>query len=130
MSDPSLSVISSAELKIPIKTFGEDVLFSGFCHAEAEGEITFTISAIAVTIRFKSDSDKQRIETEAEGEKTLIIKAYNFSNNLGTGLLKPIRIGTYKGRHLSLLFSVASYNKESPKLVTYTFLVGGQVDGN
>ena len=48
----------------------------------------------------------ERVTPEAQGDRSLVVKLYNFTNQLGSGTEHPLEIGKLRGRKLWLHFRV------------------------
>lgn len=119
----------SSPITLKQKSVGKDIIASGSVHTFDNKNLELDISGLRLIFNFLTDSKGQRMEHELIDEKSLQLNVFNFDNFLGTGTIKPIKIGTIDNRHLYLSFIVHSISKESNKLVTYTFFLGGNVDG-
>jgi hypothetical protein len=125
MSAPIQIESPPSESPVQVKAFGKDVLIAGAVHTDAEGKVEFIVPDLHLIFQFITDHQQQRIEPKVITEgRALEIRLYNFNNNLGTGVLSPISLGTFRGRPLSVVFTVYSLTPTSPKIFQYTFLAG------
>jgi len=85
-----------------------------------------------ITVRFLFSEDKakpgHRIDPSTPNKTTLQLQLVNFSNPLGIGTNRPIKIGTFQGRALHVGFSVYTIagSGEVPATITlhYSFMLG------
>jgi len=54
----------------------------------------------------ETGSSDERIEPHAQGDKSLVLKLYNFKNQFGSGTEHPLEIGKLRGRKVWLHFRV------------------------
>src|ERR1700730_278959 len=125
MPDPVQIESPPSQHPVQVKAVDKDVLLSGSVHTDAEGKIEFSVPDLHLIFHFKSDTQPQRIESSVVTEgKALEIRLYNFNNSLGTGVVSPVQLGIFRGRPLSVVFTVYSLSPTSAKLFNYTFLAG------
>jgi hypothetical protein len=91
-------------------------------------EVRFSFAGIEFGIEFKKDSGKQRLEEGPKTGKSLILHAYNLSDSLGAGTTVPLEVGFVDDHRLFLAFVSYSLNGEAPRIVHYTFYLGGKKD--
>jgi hypothetical protein len=108
-----------------IQAAGKKILQSGMVHSFDESGVTFHFNDLVLALRFQNDElDKsQRIVRKLDGDKSLIMTFFNFNNALGTGTTSPIKLGSILDKALLAHFTVYSINKQSPKLIHFTFFV-------
>jgi hypothetical protein len=114
--------------KISISSSNKEVLHSGVVHTFSANDLQFKLDGLTFIFSFIDDGGKQRVAGSTSSGKQLNIKLFNFTNPLGTGLIEPKRIGSYKHRELFIAFTVYTLNKKSTKLFNYTFFVGDKID--
>lgn len=86
------------------------------------------------TAEFKFSADIENKETRLEAYNLTKIgiglNFINFNNSLGTGNVKPIKVGWLEGRSLFLNYRVFGINNEQGYIFEYTWLLGKTVDSN
>lgn len=77
---------------------------------------------LALNIEFKNTEDgKALIETGDVVNNSLQLILSNFNNQLGSGSIKPIAIGTWDNMTLSFSFRVYTLNGSDQKTLYFTF---------
>ncbi len=83
-----------------------------------------TSDSLKIIFEFKNtDDEKPDIKSEiVEKEKVLKLILINFKNEvIGTGTLRPIEIGTYGGKKLSIGFRVEHFRDGQQRTFHYSF---------
>lgn len=86
------------------------------------------------TAEFKFSTDTENKETRFEAYNInkigIGLNFINFNNSLGTGNVKPVKVGWLEGRSLFLNFRVYGINKVQGYIFEYTWLLGKTVDAD
>lgn len=90
-----------------------------------ESQSPFTIEMQLVFIDDETETKFEGYEIEKVG---IGLKFINFKNTLGTGNIKPIKIGWFNGRTLFINYRVFPINNNQGGIFHYTFLLGKKVN--
>jgi hypothetical protein len=87
--------------------------------------------SLTFVLQFEKVSEKpEGIAFESVNNTTLKLIFTNWENVLGTGLLEPLEVGTFRNRKLYLLLFVRKIgSKADQRLVTLSFYSGEEVQG-
>ena len=116
-----------------IETGGKELFESEAFLAIGLGETVITLGdgpeALKVIFDFVK-GEKQAIAWETVDSKSLKLTLTNWDNNLGTTLVNPVEIGTFRNRQLFLLFNVKKAGNEGNlREVTVSLYLGEEVQG-
>lgn len=125
MNEPSIvnaNLDSSTKATVTIGDL--EVVESGMVHISQNQSLSIKLAGLKFTFNFKKDeSDStQHVKYAADNPKELVVDLINFNNALGSGLLKPLELGTLAGRRLLLTFFVWTPDaSEGLRIVNYVF---------
>jgi|GEM_PF-6580831 len=112
-------------MNIQVNISEYEVLGSGTVIGIDDKPIVFRVQDLIFKLVFFNDdkTNAYRLEAEPEGEKTLIIKFFNFNNPMGVGNHDPLLTGWLDvTRKIGLYFSYRVYHIESiSKTLHYTW---------
>lgn len=80
-------------------------------------------SRCCLKLRFLRDpSGKQRVEPVQSGDDRLLLKCFNFSARMGSGLAEPALIGESGGKNMYIMFWTSLFGSREPytRSVQYT----------
>ena len=121
-----------------IQTGGMELIDSESFLAVGLGETLINIGDGAESLHFilnfvEVEGEKKPIfELKSIDKKTLRVTLTNWNNSLGTTLIEPAEIGTYRKRKLFILFSISKSGKLGQvREVLLSLYLGGEVkDGD
>lgn len=104
-----------------------EVLHSGTVISHDNKAVCFSIDKLKFRMLFKEDpddKDNNSIELKLDKDKTCLdILLTNYDNILGQGVVRPIEVGFYNNKRLSVQFIVTSMNKTGTRVIHYTWLL-------
>ena len=118
-----------------IETGGKDLLESETFIALGKGETVITIGEGNEELRFvfdfvKGKKDEKPLEWNVVDTKSLKLTLTNWDNPLGTTLVGPVQVGTFRNRQLFILFYVEKAGKAGDlREVTVSLYLGEEVQG-
>lgn len=105
-----------------------EVILTGSVVAYDEKSLIFHLAnehdPLKVEFAFEIDSEesKPRMKSyQKEAGKHIVITLINFENNLGTGTVTPIELGTISDKKLFVTFRVYGLSGSKNKMMHYTF---------
>lgn len=117
-------------IQIDEKVGDLDVIYNGsiFSYDENHPAVISINKVLTIVIEFKQDPEKEvaAINFNGSGLQMKII-CYNFSNLLGEGTPKPIKIGELNSRELWISFLITSYSPYS-HLLHYSLYYGKTIE--
>lgn len=115
---------------VNIQVGNYEVLESGCVTSVGEQDVLFSLSpSMNVRLRFLAkEGMKQSVDARIEQSTKLLIELTNFNNPLGTELVEPLEIGTYKGRKLLLHIRVIGMSDSKNRVVFYTWFLAGNIN--
>jgi hypothetical protein len=90
-----------------------------------QSENPFTLE---VELSFPEEEKETKMEAYQIEQVGIGIRLINFNNSLGTGNIKPMKIGWFNGRSLFINYRLIPINKNEGGVFNYTFLLGKIVD--
>ena len=117
-----------------IKTDEKELLESQTFFAIGLGETVITFGNDQEKLKFildfvQDDKDKKiSIKWDVVDSKTLKVTLPNWNNPLGTALIEPVEVGTYRKRRLFILFFIKKAgDKGQLREVTFSTYLGEEV---
>lgn len=107
--------------KVTITNSNHKLLYSDrfCCLSKEDTKIVYRFddnSILTIVIKFCDDNDGVRLQTNAKENGTIEFILYNFKNPLGTGSKRPIKIGSYNEKDISVMFFAFVVGEASPIL--------------
>ena len=116
--------------EVQLETSGAEIIASGM-GMTLNGESSFDIylkfdDEFRLTVKLifdeAGDGSQPALKKEADTEKNIItLTCTNFSDYIGTGTLKPLKLGMYEGHSIYLHFWVRTPEEKKMREVRYCF---------
>jgi len=101
------------------------VLHSGCVHTYANNSVVIRIGNLRIEYVFTESGNDPDLSIVVKSEDNLLVELKNFSSPTGVGTDSPIKLGVMQGQRLSMAFTVHALSKDSIKMLSYTFFLGG-----
>lgn len=114
----------NSDIKISVDEY--EVYDSGVVISHENKEILFEVKNLKVKMMFSSNPEKKGYDAQislTEDRSCMLLKLINFNNSMGTGLTKPVEIGTTNGSRLFLQFIVYRLGDSDSRMISYTWLI-------
>ncbi len=114
----------NSDIKISVGDY--EIYDSGVVISHENKDILFEVKNLKIKIVFENNPDIKDYEAKIslpEDRSCMTLTLINFNNSLGTGLTKPVEIGTINGSRLFLQFIVYRLGESDSRMISYTWLI-------
>lgn len=114
----------NSDIKIRVGEY--EIYDSGVVISHENKEILFEVKNLKVKILFVSDPETKSYDAKislTKDRSCMLLTLINFNNSLGTGLTKPVEIGTINGARLFLQFIVYRLGESDSRMISYTWMI-------
>lgn len=114
----------NSDMKISVGDY--EIYDSGAVISHDNKDVLFEVKNLRVKIVFKNDPENKSYDAKIslpEDRSCLLFTLTNFNNSLGTGLTRPVEIGTINDTRLFLQFMVYRLGESDSRMISYTWLI-------